>query len=423
MILYPLSKVETNTGRLAYYSFISLDGDTTFYSNFSSQVSGIPFDLIVDAGSGGTAAIYLYPTSELTPGQSFNLPLPSHLFENGEVPTIPPLTFGTAPPVVIPDTTPLFQIMEKSELSEPVELYEFTLGYTATERNLGAEYTGAAVSYRYTSGNDFVYKDENLFVPEPIQRDEVQSTVEINRATLTLTVPKNNELAKLFVAGTPAFPILLRVFRAFTGADAHATSYMVIFSGRISACTFSGFEARITCDPIYSTIKRQGLRRKYESNCPHNLYSTACGVVKAGVTLTLHSITTVSGSQITIADAAFLAKDVDKRNPKNGLVEAREIVDSAGVKTYVTGTGYYSGGMLKLADGSFHLITKHEVGKITLLRPLPKNADLTDVQILPGCDRAFSTCKDKFHNESNFGGFPWLPDANPFIGTHVPAGG
>jgi hypothetical protein len=238
-----------------------------------------------------------------------------------------------------------------------------------------------------------------------------------------LTVPKNNELAKLFVPGTPSFPILVRAYRAFTGTDAHTTDYMVIFSGRISSCSFSGFEARITCDPIYATIKRQGLRRKYESNCPHNIYSTACGLEQANYGLTISNITSVVGTSITIADSAFLAKDVDVRDAKNGLVVAREKINSAGVKTYFTGTGYYSGGMLKLADGSFHLITRHETGKITLLRPLPGNADLTGAKLFPGCDRAFSTCKTKFSNESNFGGFPWLPDANPFVGTHVPAGG
>jgi hypothetical protein len=36
------------------------------------------------------------------------------------------------------------------------------------------------------------------------------------------------------------------------------------------------------------------------------------------------------------------------------------------------------------------------------------------VSYYPGCDRTRLTCSLKFGNIANFGGFPWVPQKNPF---------
>ena len=40
-------------------------------------------------------------------------------------------------------------------------------------------------------------------------------------------------------------------------------------------------------------------------------------------------------------------------------------------------------------------------------------------QIAPGCDLRRDTCKAKFGNLLNFGGFPDIPGRNPFGGTSI----
>jgi hypothetical protein len=41
------------------------------------------------------------------------------------------------------------------------------------------------------------------------------------------------------------------------------------------------------------------------------------------------------------------------------------------------------------------------------------------VEIAPGCDLRRDTCKAKFGNLLNFGGFPDIPGRNPFGGTSI----
>jgi hypothetical protein len=36
------------------------------------------------------------------------------------------------------------------------------------------------------------------------------------------------------------------------------------------------------------------------------------------------------------------------------------------------------------------------------------------VTLYPGCDRSLAMCDERFNNAVNHGGFPWLPNSNPF---------
>jgi hypothetical protein len=36
-----------------------------------------------------------------------------------------------------------------------------------------------------------------------------------------------------------------------------------------------------------------------------------------------------------------------------------------------------------------------------------------------GCDHLLATCRDRFSNVANFGGFPWIPQKNPFSGDAI----
>jgi len=83
--------------------------------------------------------------------------------------------------------------------------------------------------------------------------------------------------------------------------------------------------------------------------------------------------------------------------------------------------GYFTGGMIETADGFLRYITQHSGTTLTLVRPLQALEDevngssgLANVILYPGCDHTRNTCKAKFNNLANFGGFPWIPGKNPF---------
>ena len=81
--------------------------------------------------------------------------------------------------------------------------------------------------------------------------------------------------------------------------------------------------------------------------------------------------------------------------------------------------GYYTGGMIVAPDGSARFITAHSGDTVTMARPLASLAGGQTVAIYPGCDHLKETCKNKFNNLDNFGGFPWIPAKNPYSGSSI----
>jgi hypothetical protein len=41
------------------------------------------------------------------------------------------------------------------------------------------------------------------------------------------------------------------------------------------------------------------------------------------------------------------------------------------------------------------------------------------VDMYAGCDRTLNTWHNRFSNAANFGGFPWIPQKNPFAGDAI----
>jgi hypothetical protein len=80
--------------------------------------------------------------------------------------------------------------------------------------------------------------------------------------------------------------------------------------------------------------------------------------------------------------------------------------------------------MIETASGDLRYIIDHSGTQLTLIVPL---SDLTEdvndssgdalVALYPGCDHTRETCKDKFDNLANYGGFPWIPSKNPFANS------
>jgi len=79
--------------------------------------------------------------------------------------------------------------------------------------------------------------------------------------------------------------------------------------------------------------------------------------------------------------------------------------------------GYFTFGLLTWTSGSNdgleHEVKLHDVGgstAITLQLPTPYDIGVADgFDISAGCDKLQATCKDKFSNLDNFGGFPFIP--------------
>jgi uncharacterized phage protein (TIGR02218 family) len=85
--------------------------------------------------------------------------------------------------------------------------------------------------------------------------------------------------------------------------------------------------------------------------------------------------------------------------------------------------GYFKFGVIEWTGGSnaglsMEVKSSPEVGLINLALPMPYNIEAGDeFNAVAGCNKAWTTCKDKFDNLVNFRGFPFVPGIGAIMTT------
>lgn len=266
-----------------------------------------------------------------------------------------------------------YDIRERSvQDGAPVELYEFA-------RN--------AKIWRYTSAEQDIGDSSESWVSVPITRTAVETNTESARNAIKLTVPRNFEIADLFRISPPTDIIALTVRRFHRGEDDDVAA---IWIGRVLNVSFEGVRAVMNCEPVSVSLKRQGLRRLYQKQCPHVLYGPGCLVDK-----TAHDhLTTITGIDgVTVTVASLLSKP-------------------------------YAGGYIEIADadGNFdrRFIRSFSGTTLTLNFPVgPGVGESDSVIVYPGCNHTMEMCDTDYSNIERYGGFPFTPQKNPFDGTPI----
>lgn len=163
---------------------------------------------------------------------------------------------------------------------------------------------------------------------------------------------------------------------------------LVVFTGQLGEVSWSeaGFEVDIVS---YMKNLSKNIGNVFTANCRHTLFSTAkvgqcgyCGLSKSSFTHT--------GSVVSV--------DSHKWVFTISNTEA---------------TGYYSNGLVKFTSGFNSglsaVIKSHEGNKVTLMLPTAFSIQAGDTfEIQAGCDKTLETCKSKFNNVNNYGGFPHI---------------
>lgn len=260
-----------------------------------------------------------------------------------------------------------------ADAGRPVELYTFGRDYQR---------------WRYTSADRTVVADSQTFTARTITRSAIDVSAEKARSGIKITGPRDLEVAELFRVSPPTLAITCIVQQYHDGDGALAT----IWTGRIAGVEFAGPAALITCEPTFTALRRIGLRRLYQRQCPHVLYGQACRVNREAFR-TDGLVESVAGLVVNVAAAdgqpdgtfagGYLEWDVAL-----GIPERRFILDHTGAGLTVSSLPY------GLVGG-------------------------TAVRLYPGCDHTLDTCTDKFSNTPNYGGFPYFPTKNPFGGDPI----
>lgn len=257
---------------------------------------------------------------------------------------------------------------------KPVELYRFVLG---------------GVSYEYTSGIDAISRGSLTYLPIPISRSDDPQGPEERDNYLEVELPGDNPFAATFYSIVPGLVAQLTISRFHR--DDPSLELITVFKGFVSSVAFEDdFQvAKVAALPITAATSRPIPRFTFSALCNHVLYDPRCKVL-----------------------------DTDPNYRVTGEVSA---VDLTAYTIDVVGAdlkpdGWWTGGFVEAQAGlDKRMVLAHTGTTLTLLLPFAVNPLGSDVTLFAGCDHTISTCKSKFNNVVNYGGFAFIPTRNIFV--------
>lgn len=219
------------------------------------------------------------------------------------------------------------------------------------------------------------------FEPQLLTRSEAEHSQEDQSGSLKITMERLNPIAVLLMAGLPAAPVSLTIYRIHeSDGEAHPE-----FIGKVVQATFAGAEAEILVAPLSQILKRRVPRPAYQRLCNRVLYGPGCGVSRAAFT-DAGTVLTVSG--LTVQAAVFATR----------------------------ADGWFEAGYLERADGARQYVTSHVGNTITVQNPFFGLAVGESISAIAGCKRReIEDCDTKFNNLPNHLGFKRIPSKNIFL--------
>lgn len=247
--------------------------------------------------------------------------------------------------------------------------------------------------YRFVENDSTVWRYTSADLPQSyngedytcvaIGRSQSENKNDFAHASLSVTVSLDNELGRKMLSDSSDTILTLTVFQR-DGDDVY-----VQWKGRLLSVKPNDKSIELQFESIFTSLKRVGLRQRYQRPCPHVLYREGCRVNKAD----FEFATTI------------------------GPYDYKTLYYAEGANAYPD--GYFTGGMVEIQTGVFRFIQNHSGNWITLMRPIRGLETVVNCKLYPGCDRSKSTCNSKFDNVLNFGGFPYIPLKNPFNSTSI----
>jgi len=258
-----------------------------------------------------------------------------------------------------------------SQDGEPVELYLFN----KQDTNF----------WPYTSTDQIISYLGKSYAPITIKRGKIRLDTNSLKTKLEITVPLTNPFARLWIAQPVEGIVSITIYRY------HKNSFVVYWTGFVRGVKFKTDTVSIVCSLKTTSMKRFGLMRKYQRNCTLPLYSPLCTVSEDDSDFYVDG--TVNSVDGTTVDATILSSKVD---------------------------GWFLGGKFKTDDDEvLQKIVYHSGTEIKIARSVLSLAAGDTFRAWAGCDHLKATCKTKFDNKLNYGGFPYLPNKNPFSGDPV----
>lgn len=259
-------------------------------------------------------------------------------------------------------------------MSRSIDLYRIVMGATV---------------YTLTSASDQQTHNVEDYLPVVIGRGGVQVKNELSKANLDVRLALDHELSQKLLSQWTEQVVTLTLFgKRTSGTD-------VIWKGRLTSTSPEDDHVRMTFESIYTSLRRPGLRARFQRNCRHALYGRGCNL---------------NPEDFDVAATVTLIEGLIVTSPEADALE----------------DGYFTGGMIAAPDGTLSYIAEHTGALLRLnrvsgalaaafLSPGPPVA----VKLYPGCNHSYGTCRDKFDNDDNYGGFDYIPSKNPMGGSSI----
>lgn len=249
-----------------------------------------------------------------------------------------------------------------------------------------------------TFGEDSVTLYNEQYTYASVDHGNVKQTPQVEKQTLTLVFSINNTVARKFVQQPNPISAVLTVFEVdlVNAFNPNNPPKKVVWTGTISSAVIKGERIELVSLNLFGSLKQSGNRARYNRLCRHALYGEGCGVP---------------------FDTPANRKFGDLLSVQGALV----VVKMFGNYT----DKFFTGGLLRqdndlyfvLAETLIEVDGNRDTIGFTLDRPL--RSATTSLNLFPGCDRTQTTCHFRFNNLDNFGGFPYIPQRNPFKLTSV----
>ena len=270
---------------------------------------------------------------------------------------------------------------------EPINLYKFTYGDTAT--------------LCYTDAETDLDLDGTTYEAHTITRGNVKNPGKVAASDLKISVPLNSPVASLFAIYPPSVVVRVEIRQGHIprGEGLDIANFPINFVGRILESRRNGNVAELTADP--STLARPGLTRNWQWGCPLVLYGTRCAATKTAYPATVLSVT---NSSITLVAPDAMADPVVPDWNTSGQT----------VSKFITGMVEWDG--LTTREKRMIRNVTESNGEVTLhlFAPVWDLAADGTVDVYLGCRRTLDDCEDVHNNVLNFGGQPFIPvDGNP----------
>jgi hypothetical protein len=264
-----------------------------------------------------------------------------------------------------------------------VELYRFVEGSEVFTQ------TSAAYNIDYNS---------ETYEKQPLSRSEAESKSQLTRASISLTTDLTNPVAARYLKSPVDFVVTLSIFQQ----DDDGTR--IFWKGRLTQVSASNKKVVLTFESFFTSMRRPGLRARYQKACRHPLYGRGCRLDPENFK--------ISATVLSITRMIVVVNSV------SGLPDQR-----------------LRGGMIRGPDTVLRFINSQVGTVVTLSRPYDSliahlagsgygssyggGFGATVVQLYYGCAHNPDDCNNVFNNLDNYGGFPWIPQINPFGGQAV----